>query len=99
MSLSGGPTHEFDVGHSDAPGLDHLLQVALMPSLIYTTPEAECFHSVSDWSFNFPNPNRLVGKHDVVPHRLVMCVDAGKVSKALKQLEVLVAAGAGNNNE
>lgn len=74
-------------------------QVALMPSLIYTTPEAECFHSVSDWSFSFPNPNRLVGKHDAVPHRLVMCVDAGKVPKALKQLEVLVAAGAGNNNE
>ncbi|GAB4823115.1 hypothetical protein N2152v2_010161 [Parachlorella kessleri] len=68
-------------------------------ALVYATPEAECFHSRAAWSFTFPVANRPVGKGDLVPHRLVMCVDAAKVPAALDELKALVAAGGGGEQQ
>lgn len=60
--------------------------------VVHFLPEAECYQAAADWSFAFPVADRLVGKDELQPCRVVMLVGAAGVAAARKQLAALMAA-------
>ncbi|KAL4430950.1 hypothetical protein ABPG75_006206 [Micractinium tetrahymenae] len=60
--------------------------------VVHYLPEAECYQAAADWSFAFPVADRLVGKDELQPCRVVMLVSAAGVAAARKQLAALMAA-------
>ncbi|KAL4419026.1 hypothetical protein ABPG77_010013 [Micractinium sp. CCAP 211/92] len=60
--------------------------------VVHFLPEAECYQAVADWSFASPVADRLVGKDELQPCRVVMLVGAAGVAAARKQLAALMAA-------
>lgn len=58
--------------------------------LVYLRPEDEFLHRASEWSFTFPVENRVVGKDDLAPLRLVALVDASRVGKVRRELDKAV---------
>lgn len=60
--------------------------------VVHFLPEAECYQAAAEWSFVFPVADRLVGKDELQPCRVVMLVSAAGVAAARKQLATLMAA-------
>ncbi|KAG1668071.1 hypothetical protein FOA52_010481 [Chlamydomonas sp. UWO 241] len=60
------------------------------PVLVYLRPEDEFLHAAAEWSFTFPVENRVVGKDDLAPLRMVMLVDAKAVAGVRRELDSVV---------
>jgi hypothetical protein len=58
--------------------------------IVHFLPEAECYQAAADWSFAFPAADRLVGKDELQPCRVVMLVGAAAAAAARKQLAALM---------
>lgn len=65
---------------------------AAAAGVVHYLPEAECFQAAADWSFTFPVADRLVGKDELQPCRVVMLVSAAGVAAARMQLGALLKA-------
>ena len=58
--------------------------------IVYLRPEDEFLHKHCSWSFTFPIEGRAVGKEDLKPLRLVMMVEATKITKVRAELDAVV---------
>lgn len=60
--------------------------------VVHFLPEAECYHAAAEWSFTFPCADRLVGKDELQPCRVVMLVSAAAAAAAREQLAAMMRA-------
>lgn len=61
-------------------------------ALVHATPEGECYHAQARWAFVLgggKEEGRLWEAGDLQPVRLLLCVDAGGLKRALHQLDSL----------
>ncbi|EFN59420.1 hypothetical protein CHLNCDRAFT_49975 [Chlorella variabilis] len=62
--------------------------------VVHFLPEAECYQAAAQWSYAFPVADRLVGKDELQPCRVVMLISAAAAAAARQQLSELMKAAA-----
>lgn len=59
--------------------------------LIFVTPEGEFCCQFASWSYAFDTPNRPVGRHDLIPKRVIMGITTDGMKVAIESMKDVIS--------